>query len=134
MLRKTDLRSKKSLLVYCYSNLPNFSTHENIFYWLLQPDQIRFRRVEFLIKFVFPYLWICAEFSKRLLKVSLNKGMLKCKTFSPTRSKLNRAYRRVLFYLFIYLIRYLKSMFTIVKKLIYIDNKKNLIKWKNWNW
>ena len=39
-------------------------------------------------------------------------------------------------FLFIYLIRYLKSIFTIVKKLIYIDNKKpnkikkfKLIKW-----
>ena len=27
-------------------------------------------------------------------------------------------------FIFIYLIRYLKSMFTIVKKLIYFDNKK----------
>ena len=30
----------------------------------------------------------------------------------------------ILFIYLIYLIRYLKSMFTIVKKLIYIDNKK----------
>ena len=40
-------------------------------------------------------------------------------------------------YFYLYLIRYLRSMFTIVKKLIYIDNKKEpnkmkklkLIKW-----
>ena len=54
------------------------------------------RRVEFLIKPVFPYLLICAEFSKHLRKVSLNKGMLKCKTFIPTLSKLTRTCRRVL--------------------------------------
>ena len=35
------------------------------------------RRVEFLIKSVFLYLLICAEFSKSLCKVSLNKRMLK---------------------------------------------------------
>ena len=91
-----DLRGKKSLLVYNYSNLPNFSTHENIFCWLLQLVQIRLRRVEILIRFVFLYLRIRAEFSKRLRKVSLNKGMLKCKTFIPTLSKLTRTCRRVL--------------------------------------
>ena len=83
-----DLRDKKSLLVYCYSNLPNFSTHENIFCWLLQPVQIRLRRVEFLIKFVFPNLMIHVEFAKCLFNVSLNKGMLKCETFILTSSKL----------------------------------------------
>ena len=57
---------KKSLLDYCYSNLPNFSTHENTFCWLLQPVQIRLRSVEFLIKFVFLYLQIRVEFSKCL--------------------------------------------------------------------
>ena len=88
LLRKKDLRGNKSLLVYCYSSQPNFSTHENIFCWLLQPVQIRLRRVEFLIRFVFLYLRIRAEFSKRLRKVSLNKGMLKCKTFIPALSKL----------------------------------------------
>ena len=45
---------------------------------------------------VFPYFLICAEFSKRLRKVSLNKGILKCKTFIPTLSKLTRTCRRVL--------------------------------------
>ena len=54
------------------------------------------RRVEFLIKSVFPYLLICAEFSRRLRKVSLNKGMLKYKPFVPTLSKLTRTCRRVL--------------------------------------
>ena len=39
---------------------------------------------------MFPYLLIRAEFSKRLCKVSLNKGMLKSKTFIPTLSKLIR--------------------------------------------
>ena len=90
-----DLRGKKSLLVYCYSNLPNFSTHENTFGWLLQPVQIRLRRVEVLIKFVFPYLRICVEFSKCLRKVSPNKGMLKCKTLILNPSKLTRTCRRV---------------------------------------
>ena len=99
MLRKKDLRGNKSLLVYCYSSQPNFSTHENIFCWLLQPVQIRLRRVEFLIRFVFLYLRIRVEFSKRLRKVSLNKGMLKCKTFIPTLSKLTRTCRRVLLWL-----------------------------------
>ena len=54
------------------------------------------------------------------------------------RNKEAETYLKVNFYsfLFIYLISYLKSMFTIVKKLIYIDNKKpnkmkkfKLIKW-----
>ena len=49
-----------------------------------------------MIKFVFLYLRIYAEFSKRLCKVSLNKGMLKCKTFIQTLSKLTRRCRRVL--------------------------------------
>ena len=96
MLHKIDLRGKKSLLVYCYSNLPNFSTHKNIICWLVQPVQIQLRRVEFLIKSVFPYLRICVEFSKRLRKVSLNKGMLKCKTFIRTLSQLTPTCRRVL--------------------------------------
>ena len=42
------------------------------------------------------YIQICAQFSKRLRKVSLNKRMLKCKTFIPTLSKLNRTCRSVL--------------------------------------
>ena len=88
MLRKEDLGSNKSLLVYCYSSQPNFSTHENNFSWLLQPVQIRLQRVEFLIKFVFLYFSIRAEFSKHLPKVSLSKGMLKCKIFIPTLNKL----------------------------------------------
>ena len=54
------------------------------------------RRVEFLIKSVFPYFLICAEFSKRLRKVSLNKGMFKCKTFIRTFKKLTRTCRRAL--------------------------------------
>ena len=57
------------------------------------------RRVEFLIKSVFPYLLICAEFSRRLRKVSLNKGMLKYKPFIQTLSKLIRTSRRVLLWL-----------------------------------
>ena len=89
MQRKKDLPGNKSLLVYCYSSQPNFSNHKNIFCWLLQPVQIRLRRLEFLIRFVFFYLRIRAEFS-------LNKGMLKCKTFIPTLSKLTRTCRRVL--------------------------------------
>ena len=47
-------------------------------------------------KVVFPYLRICIEFSKHLRQVSLNKGMLKWKTFIPTLSKLIRTCRRVL--------------------------------------
>ena len=90
-----NLRVKKSLLVYCYSNLPNFSTHENIFCWLLQSVQIRLRRVEFLIKFVFPNLMIHVEFSKCLFNVSLNKGKLKCKSFILTSSKLTCRCRHV---------------------------------------
>ena len=90
-----NLRVKKSLLVYCYSNLTNFSTHENIFCWLLQPVQIRLRRVEFLIKFVFPNLMIHVEFSKCLFNVSLNKGKLKCKSFILTSSKLTCTCRHV---------------------------------------
>ena len=93
------MRGKKSILVHCYSNLPNFSTHENICCWLLQPVQIRLRRVEFLIKSVFLYLWIHPEFSKRLHKVSLNKRILKCKTFIPTLSKLTRTCGHVLLWL-----------------------------------
>ena len=54
------------------------------------------RRVEFLIKSVFPYLLIFVRFSKCLCKVSLNKGMLKCKTFILTLSKHTCTYRRVL--------------------------------------
>ena len=96
MVRKTDLRGKKSLLVYCYSNRPNFSTHENTTCWLLQLLQIKLRRVKFLIKFAFPYLRIRAEFSKLLRKVSLNKGMLNCKAFIPTLSKLTCTCRHVL--------------------------------------
>ena len=54
------------------------------------------------------------------------------------RSKEAETYLKVNFYLFlfIYLIRYLKSMFTIDKKIIYIDTKRpnkmkkfKLIKW-----
>ena len=96
MLRKLDLWSKTSLLVYCCFSLPNFSTHKNIFCWLLQPVQIPLRRVEFLIKFISPYLQVCAEFSKLLRKAALNKRMLNCKIFIPTLSKLTRRCRRVL--------------------------------------
>ena len=99
LLRKEDLRSNKSLLVYCYSSQSNFSTDENNFCWFLQSVQIQLQGVEFLIKFVFLYLRIRAEISKRLLKVSLNKGMLKCKIFIPTLSKLTRMCRCVLLWL-----------------------------------
>ena len=91
-----NLRDKKSLLVYCYSNLPNFSTHENIFGWLLQsvPDSITKGRA--FDKVVFPNLMIHVEFSKCLCHVSLNKGMLKCKTFILTPSKFTCTCRHVL--------------------------------------
>ena len=56
-------------------------------------------RVEFLIKSVFPYLLICAEFSKYLRIVSLNKGMLKCKTVIPTLSKFTGTCRQLLLWL-----------------------------------
>ena len=52
------------------------------------------------------------------------------KILFPTR----HVHTRRFFFCFFCLIRYLKSIFTIVKKLIYIDDKKNVIKWKNWNW
>ena len=90
-----DLRGKKSFLVYCYSNLPNFSIHENILCWLLQPLRIRLRKVKFLIKFVFPYLRICSEFSKCLCKVSLNRKMLKCIIFILAPSKVTLACRHI---------------------------------------
>ena len=91
-----NLRDKKSLLIYCYSNLPNFSTNEYIFCWLLQPVQIQLRRVEFSTKFIFPYLMIHVEFSKCLCKVSLKKGMPKWQTFILTPSKLTCTCRHVL--------------------------------------
>ena len=52
-----------------------------------------------MIKSVFPYLLICAEFSRRLRKVFLNKGMLKYKPFIQTLSKLIRTCRCVLLWL-----------------------------------
>ena len=93
-----DLRGKKSLLVQCYSNLPNYSTHENIFCWLLQLVQIRLRRVKFLIKFVFSCLWFHEEFSKCHRKASLNKGILKWKIFTLTPGELNYTRRHVFLY------------------------------------
>ena len=44
--------------------------------------------MKFLTNFVFPYLRIHVELSKCLRKVSLNKRLLKCKTFALTPSKL----------------------------------------------
>ena len=35
-----DLRGKKSLLVYCYSSLSNFSTHENMTMVVAYADQV----------------------------------------------------------------------------------------------
>ena len=56
-------------------------------------------RVEFLLKSVLPYLLIFYKFSKCLCKVSLNKRMLKCKTFILILSKHTCTYRRVLLWL-----------------------------------